>query len=531
LVSLRPSYTAAEFDALFQSEGDQCERKTGLGNNPLQEALVAFSNADGGVMFIGVTDDGEVVGKRLDSGTEDAIHQAARDARGVGRYSIAQIDVAGIPVVAVQVERRHEGFAQTSNGRVLIRRGSSNTPLFDAELTSFLNERSLRPYESTTSGIQLSDVDASALTEIAEAFGWSDDGQQARLTERGLMGPDGALTVAGALMLTDARESIDLRKAVVDVRRIPEDDSLRYDRREEFTGPLHRQVRDATRFIVDEIGSDLVVTGLYRHELPRLPEVVVREAIANAVAHRSYELPAATVVELFPDRVVITSPGGLPEPVTVANIRQAQAARNPSVIDTLRRLRLAEDAGRGVDVMQDEMQQALLDPPVFDDQEHALRVVLPMRGSVTSAERAWIAEGELRGDLRAHDRLVVVHAARGEAVTNSSLRDLLGIQEYEARQTLQRLTDAGILERHGRRGGTHYTLKPGLAPASAYPTSLSDLGDILVAEAQKGPLSNERVRELTGLDRNQALKVLQELVAAGRLKKTGSKRGTRYHAA
>lgn len=48
------------------------------------------------------------------------------------------------------------------------------------------------------------------------------------------------------------------------------------------------------------------MTGLYRHELPRLPEVVVRETIANAVAHRSYESHGtAVVVEMRPDEVIV----------------------------------------------------------------------------------------------------------------------------------------------------------------------------------------------------------------------------------
>lgn len=54
----------------------------------------------------------------------------------------------------------------------------------------------------------------------------------------------------------------------------------------------------------------------------------------------------------------------MPEPVTIETIREAQAARNPDTIDALRKFRLAEDAGRGVDVMEGEMEQALLDPPL-----------------------------------------------------------------------------------------------------------------------------------------------------------------------
>ena len=66
----------------------------------------------------------------------------------------------------------------------------------------------------------------------------------------------------------------------------------------------------ATQFVFDELGVDLVILGLRRHELPCVPLRVLREVLANAVAHRSYELRGAAVrVEMRPDRIEIASPG------------------------------------------------------------------------------------------------------------------------------------------------------------------------------------------------------------------------------
>ena len=118
-------YTHGEFMRLISNEGDLIEKKTGVGQVPLQEAFVGFSNAEGGDIFVGVTDEGRVVGRRLDQGVEDRIHEAALAARDVGRYKIFEIDVAGTQVTVINIKRRVEGFAQTSNGRVLIRRGAA----------------------------------------------------------------------------------------------------------------------------------------------------------------------------------------------------------------------------------------------------------------------------------------------------------------------------------------------------------------------------------------------------------------------
>lgn len=532
IVDLEPRYSPRVFAALVKRESNGLELKQGLGKRALQEAMVAFSNAAGGVVFIGVTDEGTVSGRSWDASVDDKIHEAALDARNVGRYRIHSVEVGSREVVAVTVARREEGFAQTSDGRVLVRRGARNVALYGPDLTEFIQARALRRFESSPTDVGIDAADPGLLDEMRGAFGWEPSARdlRERLYEQGLAAGE-QLTIAGALFLTDPQLSLRQNKAVVEVRRHPADGPA-YDRRVEISGPLHHQVRDATGFVLAELGTDVVVTGLYRHDLPRLPEIVVREAISNAVAHRSYEtLRTPIVVELRPDRVVVTSPGGLPEPVTIQTLRQAQAARNQDVINVLRRFRLAEDAGMGIDVIEDTMLAAMLDPPEFSDPDGtAVRVVLPLRGPITPRERAWVADLERQGDVGPADRLLLVHAARGEPLTNRTARTVLHTSEREARVALHRLRDAGLLVQRGSRGGATYALARELAPPAAYRLAPEELADFVVAEARQQPLSNQALRELTGLDRDQALRLLRQLVAEGRLRRTGTRRGTRYHA-
>jgi predicted HTH transcriptional regulator len=69
-----------EFQRAFPSESDVVEFKTGVSGEQIQDSAVAFSNARGGVILVGVRDDGEVAGRVLDAGTEDDIHQALQAA-------------------------------------------------------------------------------------------------------------------------------------------------------------------------------------------------------------------------------------------------------------------------------------------------------------------------------------------------------------------------------------------------------------------------------------------------------------------
>jgi ATP-dependent DNA helicase RecG len=516
----------AEFRAAFPGEGQLVEFKRGVSTEQAQSTAVAFSNADGGVMLIGVEDDGAVLGRAADAGTQDDIHRAMQAARDVGRYAIHQLDVDGKPVCVVSVARRREGFAQTSAGVVRVRRGTRDDPLFGAELVRFANERTSSRYETTQLGIAVDAAGGGLRREVGRALGW-DRATIARLRDAELA-VDDHLTVAGALyLLADPGQA--LGKAFVEVLRFPDDVTVDYDRRAEIRGSVHHVLQQAVDSVAEELGIELVVLGSRRYELPRLPAVVLREALANALAHRSYEAAGTCVrVELRPSVVIVRSPGGLPEPVTVENIREASAARNLVVIKVLRAFGLAEDAGRGVDVMQDTMANEMLDPPRFLDHGHEVVVELPIRSAVTPSERAWVHELERRGALRGPDRIALVHAARGEVLTNKQLRELLLVDSGEAREILHRLRDEGFLEQRGQRGGATYRLTGTLRPPSGLRLSLDELDAVVLSLADSGPIANADVRAATGLDRAEARALLDRLVKQELLRRTGERRGTKY---
>ena len=105
-------YTDDEFATLVERETNKIELKSGASGKKLQEAFVAMSNTDGGTVFIGVTDERTVIGKRLDQGTDDAIHQAAQDARDLGPYTVREVKVGDRTVVAIDIEVRNDGDAE-----------------------------------------------------------------------------------------------------------------------------------------------------------------------------------------------------------------------------------------------------------------------------------------------------------------------------------------------------------------------------------------------------------------------------------
>ena len=148
--------------------------------------------------------------------------------------------------------------------------------------------------------------------------------------------------------------------------------------------------------------------------------------------------------------------------------------------------------------------------------------------SARPSARAWVHELERRGALRGPDRIALVHAARGEVLTNKQVRELLRVDSGQAREILHRLRDDGFLEQRGRRGGATYRLTGTLRPPSGLRLSLDELDGVVLSLADSGPIANADVRAATGLDRAEARALLDRLVKQELLRRAGERRGTKY---
>ena len=544
--------SAEQFAEDFPAESERIEFKEGVPLDQIAKTAAAFSNTDGGVILLGVSDTGQVLGLSLSSDKETEIHNRLASVAALGDYRVHRLKVEGRAIAAIGVGRQRDGFAQLSNGQVKERRGASNHTLMGVQLADFIARRFVRAPEAAATDAGADQVDHDLAQQLAAAWEWDVAGDQDLLMQRlrdnaFLIGADHdeRLSVAGALYLI-ADPGLVLGKAYVEVFRY-RDDGLDYDRRAEFRGPLPEQVRSAMAFVLDELGFDIAMLGVDRHELHRLPSPALREAIANAVAHRSYATTGEAVrIEIRPDRVVVRSPGALPGGVTLADIADRSVPRNILVIRTLRFFGVAEDAGRGVDLMRRHMALNFMASPHFEADDASVTVTLPLGSAATPAERALLArmltvgneestrphsvgEHESRDHgMSPQDATLLLHATRGRTLTNARARGLLGVDARESRATLQRLRDRGLLEQHGTDSGSLYILHSRFTGPDGVRTRPRDFVAEVLALSREGPITNASVRARTGLDRAMAVRILNRLVADGKLERRGSKRGTHY---
>ena len=126
-------------------------------------------------------------------------------------------------------------------------------------------------------------------------------------------------------------------------------------------------IEDALRFVERKTRTAWKIEALKREDIPEYPMKALREAIINAVMHRDWFMDGANVfVELYPDRIEVVSPGGLPKGMTVADLGREAVRRNALIADLLHRIGFIEKAGTGVKRIRDEARAGGYPEPVWE---------------------------------------------------------------------------------------------------------------------------------------------------------------------
>ena len=283
--------------------------------------------------------------------------------------------------------------------------------------------------------------------------------------------------------------------------------------------PLLRLIRRAQAAILDDLpkGFALEEGGLQRQDKPAIPLRVIREALVNALMHRSYRSHSPVQIIRYANRLEIRNPGfslksqdHLGEP--------GSQLRNPRIAAALYDTRLAETKGSGIRVMRESMEQAGLTPPLFESDRGNDQFVARyfFHHFLGAEDIAWLAQFK---DLHLSDdeakALIVVREAG--AINNGTYRELTKVDTLTASQSLRRLRDAGLLTQKGRASATYYVpterlLDNGL---SSKPPSLSTNPEDL--STKLGALSTnpeDLSTKLTDEQESQRKALLNELPGA-----------------
>lgn len=337
--------------------------------------LVAFANAEGGAIFMGVDDAGGVRGiaaEALDLVEQWVINVASNGCDPPVRPRMRKIRIpvdsgAEANVLLVEVQRGLYAH-RTAGGRWLVRIGSTKRDLTAQELARLLQERG-RAFvfdEQPVLSAEVDDLDEVALKHHFGPAGipWADLLRNTRVTVTDEAGIDRP-TVAGLLAFgrDPQRHLVSARidTAIYRGTRLHSDDLVHAT---EIGGTVAAQIDEAVLF-VDRFMLRPARKKVGRREYPQYVLGAVHEAVVNAVAHRDYSIAGSRIrLFLFSDRLELMSPGALPNTMKLENLPYRVFTRNQLLVSFLSRMRSArsgtrylESRGEGVRTILEESEE------------------------------------------------------------------------------------------------------------------------------------------------------------------------------
>ncbi len=354
------------------------------------EAAVAFANADGGWIILGVEDSDKGRGRARVYGLEENPTNLDEFRRLLAsRITPPLVPPPSLTVVGctlrdgkqgtVAVVRMHKSptvHSIVDNG-TFVRLDRSNRELTAPEITELCFGRGTVTAESQLeANVDITLLDTAYWRAYAEARSLTrplrDALQHVGLARRNAedkLCP----TRAAALLFAEDPSALLAAKAAVRVfhyngRRVEHGPTPNLARPPKtITGPLIVQVRAALDAVMDALAQGVRMGEHGFEVVQRYPVRVIREAITNAVIHRDYHIPADIHIRIFDDRLEVESPGLFPGRVTPGNITQVQFNRNPAIVSHLREFPNPPnlDAGEGARMMFATMEQAGLYSPLY----------------------------------------------------------------------------------------------------------------------------------------------------------------------
>jgi predicted HTH transcriptional regulator len=311
-----------------------------------------------------------------------------------------------------------------------------------------------------------------AAAEGRDGAGLSEEDLLAGAKMRGLVWHDPTAdehfaTAAGIVLLAPDPSAIFPQcRILADAYRGTEPDGAPRDH-EDLRAPMPIAIDRALAFIDRNTRHPMRVIGLNRVRIDEYPVEALREAVVNAVAHRQYEDAGRKILlEVFSDRVVVSSPGLPPEPITLANLRKGKyrpCSRNPVLAQCLSYFHRIEERGSGFRRMADQMLDHGLDRPLLGTDTGYFQVTFPGPGE--DIDRLRVPESRLvvtpavEAQLTDRQRRIVAHALENGSVTTGWCMESLGVVRDTAHRDLVGLVEMGLLVRSGSGRAAKYVPK------------------------------------------------------------------------
>lgn len=532
------------------------EEKAFLSDHELCKAIVCLANGNGGVLLIGVEDNGRITGARPRHGSlTDPLRLKAAVFNNTIPNLHVDVEIFTIKesdVITINVSRSDRPVCTASG--LYVRRAVMGTgrpgcvPFYAHEMKS--RRGNLGLFDLTAQPVlsvrweALDPIEFERLRRIIKQYRGDkillelDDfemGKALGLVE-GNSKPE-HLTLAGVLLLGNEeilQSIVPAHEVAFQVLR-----GTKVEVNNFYRSPLVRIVEEImTQFRAYNREKEIMI-GLFRMGVPNYSEQGVREAFLNAIIHRDYQKLGAVHFQWYEDRIELSNPGGFVEGVTLKNLLVTPPRpRNPRLADVFKRIGLVERTGRGIDtIFEGQVRYGRPIPDYGRTTEDNVTVIL--RGGAANLDFCkWIVEQERSGRSFSLDALIIINELQYERrIDISRAMELTQKTEGDVRSTLEHLVEYGIIEAKGEKRGRIYHLavsvyrifgeKAGYIRTRGFEPIQQEQMAIQYVKVH-GRITRREVIDLCKITSRQATHLLKKLVNKKILVLKGERKGAYY---
>ena len=432
-VDLMVKITRKDIDFILKSgEGLKVEFKESP--NHIDRAMVAFANAEGGKIYLGVNDRKEIVDLNITNVLQSQIQDIARNCDPPVNISIETLK----NILVVEVKEGTNKPHKCKDG-FFMRIGPNSQKMSRNEIIDLIVKEGRVFYDDRlNSGYEVKkEFDPTALKRFLDLSGVKTSlPAEDILLNLGVAEKQGGklLFKNGGVLFFAKDPQKHLRHANMTCVAFKDREGVAALDRKDLSGNFLDIVAEAERFVERNTRTGFRIKGFRREDLPDYPIEAIREGFVNALMHRDYfEKGANVLLKIFPDKIVIDNPGGLVKGITVKDLGTKSRTRNPLIADLFYRVNLAERIGSGIKRMGDLMRDHGLGKPKIEVTEGFFTIIfhgpkrpeaiIPETGGLNERQKKFIEIIKREKALTRLDYETITKTSKRTAIRD--LRDLV----------------------------------------------------------------------------------------------------------
>ncbi len=439
---------------MFFQESETVELKA-IFVEDIKKEIIAMANGQGGTLYVGVNDDGTVVGVDFPDETIQRISNMVRDSIKPDitmflHYELLTQDDRSIVAVDIQRGTNRPYYLAKKGLRpegVYIRQGTSSVPASDTSIRQMIKETDGDHFEEMRSLEQ--DLTFQA-TEHEFAIRNIPFGPQQMKTLK-LINTVGVYTNL-ALLLSDQCSH------TIKVAVFSDNTQAQFQDRREFTGSLFHQLSDAYQYIDLHNCTRSTFRQLLRIDTRDYPEVALREALLNAIVHRDYSFRSSILISIYTNRIEVVSIGGLLPGIAPDDIMIGlSVCRNSALANVFYRLELIEAYGTGMQRIINAYADTDCKPSI-EVTSNAFKIILPNINAQQTPMPATVKYSPPISGSYLKEDIVTSYARKHYYITRKDVEKMLDLSPATAGRLLKQMHEDGILLQEGNGKNTRYRL-------------------------------------------------------------------------